>query len=269
MFAFTLAAVLALGLAGGCAQGGSEGGSDSGEPIANYLDSDTQAILDGSAALPVAVIYDYSGEGGTVSYPYYGGDIVASTVDALKQVTVVGEADEFAEDAGTALRFIAEDGLTAGTVSFNMGNLEYNGSVYRIANDEALWSLPFPTQGYGTGYLKDVMVSTSVAEFANRIQTEEPTALKVTENGQTREIGNAEQIAGAAQAFLNATVESTQQYEGDKAADGAVTMVFTMADGTEYSFDFVKGALIYSFPSPLGNWAYYCDEFDNIEAVVG
>ena len=151
------AATLTLALASGCASGGPEESSSTSEPpemqtsapeptsepgpgpaagasVLEVLDDGMQTIYaNRDTELPVAVEYWTAGEGGMTVWPAFGEDAVNKTLDAIEQMTITGQTDMVAEDYSEGYVFINGDGSIAGSVSFNMGNLEAGGKIYTVS----------------------------------------------------------------------------------------------------------------------------------------
>ncbi len=282
------AATLALALTSGCASGSSsepQGTSEPtstqtsatepeptsaivGEPTAErpvleVLDEDMQAVYaNRDTVLPVAVEYWVAGEGGVTSWAAYGEDAVNQTLDAIEQMVVTGETDMVAEDDSEGYRFINEDGSLAGSVSFNMGNLETGGKHYTVSSTSESATFPFPA-AFQFAEIWEAIPDSALFEFLGRCEAgENVTSVSVTANGETKTTTSEEAVANAVNALFYAEVGYAGMYDGSGENISYVT--FTMEDGTEYTFSFEGGFYLYEFPEPLGTWCYYSDSFEDL-----
>lgn len=285
------AATLALALASGCASGGPAEPSSTSEPPETQtsapeptsepepgptagtsalavLDDSMQAIYaNRDTDLPVAVEYWTAGEGGMTAWPAYGEDAVNQALDAIEQMTITGQTDMVAEDYSEGYVFIGEDGSIAGSVSFNMGNLEAGGKIYTVSGTGLFQDLPFP-QAFRSVGAEEAIPDPALVEFLGRCEAGETVAsVAVAVDGETKTTTSKDAITDAVNTFFYADIG----YAGEPDGSGkdAFDLTFTMEDGTEYTFSFENGSYIYEFPAPIGAWSYYSSSFKDLIGIAG
>ena len=296
LIACLAAAILALAFASGCASGsgGQQGTSEppepqtsapapeptseptsgpiagpaTGTPVLEVLNDDMKAIYaNRDTELPVAVKYWTAGEGGVTVWPAYGEQPVNQTLDAIEDMVVTGETEMVADDDSEAYAFINEDGSIAGTVSFNMGNLEAGGKIYTVSGSGGFAALPFPPAFQFADSYKAIP-DPALLEFLGRFEAEDAIAsVAVTTNGETKTTTSEDAITDAAETLLYGNVG----YAGEPDGSGkdVFDLTFTMEDGTEYTFSFENGSYLYEFPAPIGTWSYYSSSFKDLIRAAG
>lgn len=233
-------------------------GQKSGTSVMDVLDDDMRAVFENrSTSLPVAVIYTFQGEGGRIDSPLYGEAAVNEALDAIAQITIIGETDITVTDDDSSYRFINADGSEAGSVSFNGGNLDIGGKKYEVDNKKALIAIDFPAET-----MRDTLAIDGpdplLAEFLEKCESEKPVAIKVVLDGSEHEIANADTISECISALYS--IGLTSAWEGANEPETSLVATFVMGDGAEYSLTFYDGSIyIYEFPQPLGAWSYFAD----------
>ena len=292
LIACLAAAILALAFASGCASGsgGQQGTSEppepqtsapapeptsgpiagptTGTPVLEVLNDDMKAIYaNRDTQLPVAVEYWTAGEGGVTVWPAYGEQPVNQALDAIEDMVVTGETDMVADDDSEAYIFINEDGSIAGSVSFNMGNLEAGGKNYTVSGSGGFTDLPFPPAfRFVDSY--QAIPDPALLEFLERFETEDSIAsMAVTANGETKTSTSEDAIIDAAETLLYSNVGYAG--ETDRSGKDVFDLTFTMEDGTEYTFSFENGSYLYEFPAPIGTWSYYSSSFKDLIRAAG
>ena len=239
-----------------------------GQTVLAVLDDDMQAIYaNRDTALPVAVEFFTAGEGGVTVFPAYGEEAVNQTLDAIAQIVITGETDMVAEDDSSAYIFIAEDGSTAGSVSFNMDNLTAGRKIYTVENTGALATLPFPA-AFHTSSIFTAIPDPALVEFLARCEAGDAIAsVTVTADGQSKTTAEKGAVEEAAFALLYADIGYAEEMPDTHVS--AFDLTFAMEDGTEYRFSFADGFYIYEFPEPLGAWGYYNPAFKELAGIAG
>ncbi len=204
---------------------------------------------------------------GSVSPVFDRASIIAAC-DALKGVTVTGRAEEDAAQEGTSCTyaFTMSDG-TVYSVTFNGSVLTtYTGS-YTYTGGEALFALTFPV--YDSGYdLFDLYFDDSVRVFADGFEENLPVSVgRRTNGGATMTATDEETIRTVFSLLANATVTGV---EGSPDQNINLTTytdyIFTMSDGTTYTFTFTDACLTVTVSGDYGPVYYW---LSGTEALAG
>jgi len=243
-------------------------GKDAVSSVMDVLDDDMLSIFENrDSALPVAIIYTFQGEGGRIDSPLYGEAAVNEALDAIAQITTVGETDITVTDNDSCYSFINADGSEAGSVSFNGGNLEAGGKKYEVDNKKALAAIDFPAET-----MRDTLALDGpdplLAEFLEKCESEKPVAIKVVVDGIVHEITDADTISECISVLYS--IGLTSAWAGVQEPETSLVATFVMEDGTEYSLTFYDGSVyIYEFPQPLGVWSYFADGAEYFIEALG
>ncbi len=243
-------------------------GKDAVSSVMDVLDDDMLSIFENrDSALPVAIIYTFQGEGGRIDSPLYGEAAVNEALDAIAQITTVGETDITVTDNDSCYSFINADGSEAGSVSFNGGNLEAGGKKYEVDNKKALAAIDFPAET-----MRDTLALDGpdplLAEFLEKCESEKPVAIKVVVDGIVHEITDADTISECISVLYS--IGLTSAWAGVQESETSLVATFVMEDGTEYSLTFYDGSVyIYEFPQPLGVWSYFADGAEYFIEALG
>lgn len=243
-------------------------GKDAVSSVMDVLDDDMLSIFENrDSALPVAIIYTFQGEGGRIDSPLYGEAAVNEALDAIAQITTVGETDITVTDNDSCYSFINADGSEAGSVSFNGGNLEAGGKKYEVDNKKALAAIDFPAET-----MRDTLALDGpdplLAEFLGKCESEKPVAIKVVVDGIVHEITDADTISECISVLYS--IGLTSAWAGVQESETSLVATFVMEDGTEYSLTFYDGSVyIYEFPQPLGVWSYFADGAEYFIEALG
>lgn len=271
------ALVMVLAIAAGCSakSDGPHDGTETGgknpagaASVMDVLDSDMLSIFENrNSALPVAIIYTFQGEGGRIDSPLYGEAAVNEALDAIAQITIVGETDIIVTDNDSCYSFINADGSEVGSVSFNGGNLEAGGKKYEVDNKKALAAIDFPAET-----MRDTLALDGpdplLAEFLGKCESEKPIAIKVVVDGIVHEITDADTISECISVLYS--IGLTSAWAGVQEPETSLVATFVMEDGTEYSLTFYDGSVyIYEFPQPLGVWSYFADGAEYFIEALG
>ena len=271
------ALVMVLAIAAGCStkSDGPHDGTETGgknpagaASVMDVLDSDMLSIFENrNSALPVAIIYTFQGEGGRIDSPLYGEAAVNEALDAIAQITIVGETDIIVTDNDSCYSFINADGSEAGSVSFNGGNLAAGGKKYEVDNKKALAAIDFPAET-----MRDTLALDGpdplLAEFLGKCESEKPVAIKVVVDGIVHEITDADTISECISVLYS--IGLTSAWAGVQEPETSLVATFVMEDGTEYSLTFYDGSVyIYEFPQPLGVWSYFADGAEYFIEALG
>jgi hypothetical protein len=234
----------------------------------DVLDDDMLSVFESrDSALPVAVIYTFQGEGGRIDSPLYGEAAVNEALDAIAQITTVGETDITVTDNDSCYSFINADGSEAGSVSFNGGNLEAGGKKYEVDNKKALAAIDFPAET-----MRDTLALDGpdplLAEFLGKCESEKPVAIKVVVDGIEHKITDADTMSECISVLYS--IGLTSAWAGVQESETSLVATFVMEDGTEYSLTFYDGSVyIYEFPQPLGVWSYFADGAEYFIEALG
>jgi len=276
-----LVAVLALGmLALLCACGGfepllpgteastkTEGGTDEEnfEPTVLYtfLGWDDFAA-DYYVDTPVALTYT-SGSGNSCSpSPVFDRTSIIAACDALRDMMVTGKSDGETTDNESVYTFTMSNGEKY-SVTFANDCVVMNGCEYTVTGGDALKNLVFP--GYGGDFsLFDLYYSDAITAFAENFDQSTPVSVSRQENsGALLTSEDPTVIKAVFDALAGASVNYVEPHP-DQNIDltKTVNYIFTMEDGTQYTFTFDEKCLAVTVSDAYGPVYYWLNGIDGL-----
>ncbi len=222
---------------------------------------------------PAALGYQpvLNGAAGCMAYVFDRASIIAAC-DTLRAMTVTGRAEGSDTDTRTYVLTMADG--TAYTFTF--AALEDGGWAVRsytgdwaVSGGEALWDMPFPAYS-GDFDVFDLYFSDDVRAFADNFYTNTPVSVGLrASSGVTETSEDPDAIVRAFEALKAASVIVVEN-EPDQHVD--VTQqreyIFTMADGTAYSFAFAQRCLAVTANAAFGPVYYWLDGTDTLWNVA-
>ena len=223
------------------------------------------------ADTPVALSYQPEREDGSVGCRSFVFDraAVIAACDALREMTVTGVSAE-APTSGARYVLTRSDGteydFTFGLLADgNTWVLNTTRGNYSITGGEALFDLTFPA--YDLSYdVFDLYFSDSVRQFADGFQENRPISLGCRRNsGATVTTDDPASIDAAFRALSTATVIVVEN-RPDLNVDLNQTRdyIFTMADGTSYTFSFAQRCLAVTAAPGFGPVYYWITNVDEL-----
>ena len=226
---------------------------------------------------PVALSYQPTMEDGTTgcrSYVFDRAAIIA-VCDALRDMKVIGRA---AEDPVSSAEYILtqangdETGFTFGLLADGVTRVlsTYTGD-YTVTGGDALWNAVFPA--YSPDFdVFDLYFSDSVRAFADHFNDDTPVSVSYRMNsGASITSTDPAAVAAAFTALANSqviVVENRPDMNVD--LNQARDYIFTMEDGTTYTFSFAQRCLAVTADvrfGPVYYWITGVDELWNVEIV--
>jgi len=216
---------------------------------------------------PVALSFQYnSGAEGCIS-PVFDRVSIIAACDALRNMTVTGKTEEGDNTDEMVFTFTMADGETR-SVTFDHGNLSMYSGDYTVSGGEDLFSIAFPA--YSTEYdVFDLYYKEDVRSFADGFY--ENTTVSVgrrASGGATLTSKDPEAVRAVFEALSDATVMLVENAP-DKFVDVTAVQdyIFTMEDGTAYTFSFAQQCLVVTANSVYGPVYYWLDNIDPLWAV--
>ena len=217
---------------------------------------------------PVAMSFQYNaGTAGCVSPVFDRASIIAAC-DALRAMTVTGTAGEGDNGDERVITFTMADGLTR-SITFDHGNLSLYTGDYTVTGGDALWDLTFPA--YSGDYdVFDLYFNENVRAFADGFYENTPVSVGLRTNGGAA-ITNTDPavITAVFEALAGATVNLVEN-SPDQYVDvtSVKDYIFTMEDGTVYTFSFAQQCLVVEVSQLYGPVYYWLGGLDSLWEIV-
>jgi hypothetical protein len=204
---------------------------------------------------PVAL--SVQNNGGCTS-PLFDRATIITACDALRDMTVTGQVEAPAESQSQQVyTFTLSDGSK---YSLNIvdGYLSTYSGTYTISGGEALWNIQFPAYNSSFG-LFDLYFDDAIRTFADEFYENTPVSVGRRYNsGATLTSEDPQVVEQVFQLLNNATVTVVEN-QPDQNIDLTQTQdyIFTMADGTYYTFTFAQQCLAVKASSVYGTVYYW------------
>ena len=217
---------------------------------------------------PVAMSLQYNaGAAGCVS-PVFDRATIIAACDALRAMTVTGEAGEGDNGDERVITFTMPDGLTR-TITFDHGNLSLYTGDYAVSGGEAFWDLAFPAYS-GEFDVFDLYFDQRVRDFADGFYENTPVSVGRRLNGGAAITSRDPAVVTAvfealAGASVNLVENSPDQYVD---VTSVQDYVFTMADGTVYTFSFAQQCLVVQANVQYGPVYYWLGNIEPLWEIV-
>lgn len=211
---------------------------------------------------PIALSFQYnSGAEGCISPVFDRASIIAAC-DALRNMTVTGEAAEGDNTDEMVYTFTMSNGETR-SVTFDRGNLSLYTGDYTITGGEELFSIAFPAYS-GEYDVFDLYYDEDVRAFADNFDENTPVSVGRRANGGAIFTSTDPEVVRAVfDALCGASVMLVENAP-DKYVDVTAVQdyIFTMEDGTSYSFSFAQQCLVVTVNKTYGPVYYWLENID-------
>lgn len=218
-------------------------------PLLTFLGLDAfgeSYYSDTPVALSYQPILDENGARGCRAYVFDRTSIIAAC-DALRGMTLVGRTDQAPASQAEYILTMAdgtEHAFTLGSLGDGSRTLSTHTGVYLLRGGEALWDIRFPA--YSDSFdLFDLYFNDAIRRFADAFYQDTPVSVGYRmSSGATITSEDPELIEQVFRALDSATVTVVENYP-DQNIDLTETRdyIFTMADGSYYTFSFAQQCL--------------------------
>ena len=216
---------------------------------------------------PVALSFQYNGGADGCISPVFDRASIVAACDALRNMTVTGKTAEGDNTDEMVFTFTMADGETR-SVTFDHGNLSMYTGDYTVAGGEDLFAIAFPA--YSTEYdVFDLYYKEDVRSFADGFYENTPVSVgRRASGGATLTSKDPEVVQAVFEALSGASVMLVENAP-DKFVDvtSVQDYIFTMEDGTAYTFSFAQQCLVVTANSVYGPVYYWLENIDPLWAV--
>ncbi len=211
---------------------------------------------------PVALSFQYNpGTEGCIS-PIFDRASIIAACDALRGMTITGKSSEEESASQYVFTFTMSSGREY-TFSFEGEELHTYTGNYTVSGGEALWDITFPA--YNSGFdVFDLYFDDSVRSFADNFYVDMPVSVGLRYNsGATITNDDPEVITEVFQALANTSILVVENYP-DQNVDltDMREYIFTMEDGTTYTFAFAQRCIAVQANKDYGMVYYWLDGVD-------
>ena len=201
--------------------------------------------------------------------PIFDRSSIIAACDSLRAMRVTGRTENQASpDRGTVYTFTMDDGQEL-SVTFEGSQVDLSTGVYTVSGLEALSGLTFP--GYSDGYdVFDLYYDDDVRAFADNFSTAAPISVGRRSNGgATLTSRDAGVVSQAFSLLQNARIVRVEE-NPDQNIDLTQTTdyVFSMEDGTYYTFTFTGPCLTVTPSADYGPVYYWLEGIDELSAMT-
>lgn len=193
---------------------------------------------------PIAMSLQYNGGSEGCVSPVFDRASIIAACDALRSMTVTGETAEGDNTAEMVFTFTMADGETR-SITFDHGNLSMYTGDYTVAGGEALFDIAFPA--YDGGFdVFDLYYDEGVRAFADGFYENTPVSVSRRANGGAAITSEDPEVVKAVFEALAGASVSLVENSPDQYVDVTAVQdyIFTMADGTAYTFSFAQQCLM-------------------------
>lgn len=217
---------------------------------------------------PVAMSMQYNaGSEGCISPVFDRASIIAAC-DALRSMTVTGDVPQGDNTDETVFTFTMADGATR-SVTFDNDNLSLYTGDYSISGGEALWNIAFPA--YSSEFdVFDLYFDEAVRLFADTFYENTPVSVGRRTNGGAAITSSDPAVVTAVFEALAGASVSLVENSPDQYVDvtSVQDYIFTMADGSSYTFSFAQQCLVVEAESVYGPVYYWLGNIDPLWEIV-
>ena len=217
---------------------------------------------------PIALSIRTAGNG--YASPVFDRSSIIAACDALRSMTVTGRAGEAGTGSGqeTLFTFTMDDGSQYG-IAFDNGCLSLSTGLYTVTGGEALWDMAFP--GYGGDFdVFDLYFSDSVRAFADGFYENTPVSVGRRSNGGATLTSKDPAVVEQAFSLLANARVSRVESSPDQNIDLTQTTdyVFTLSDGTYFTFSFAGPCLAVTASADYGPVYYWLEGVDELASMT-
>ena len=216
---------------------------------------------------PIAVSFQYNGGSEGCISPVFDRASIIAVCDALRNMTVTGETAEGDNADEMVFTFTMANGETH-SVSFDHRNLSMYTGDYTVTGGEALFSIAFPA--YNSGFdVFDLYFDDSIRAFADGFYENMPVSVGRRANGGATITSEDPEVVKAAFEALSGAAVSLVENSPDQYVDVTAVQdyIFTMADGTAYTFSFAQQCLLVRANAVYGPVYYWLGNIEPLWAV--
>ena len=211
---------------------------------------------------PVAVSFQYNGGAEGCVSPVFDRSSIIAVCDALRSMTVTGKTAEGDHADEKVFIFTMADGETR-SVTFDHGNLSMYTGEYTVEGGEELFAVAFPA--YNSDFdVFDLYFDESMRAFADGFYENTPVSVSRRANGgATITSTDPETVTAVFEALRGASV-SLVENSPDQFVDVTAVRdyIFTMADGSAYTFSFAQQCLVVRVNAVYGPVYYWLGNID-------
>ncbi len=201
--------------------------------------------------------------------PVFDRASIIAACDALRSMTVTGRSETVpAEDRQTVYTFTMKNGDEY-AVAFSDGELSLYAGQYTVTGLDALEELRFP--GYSDGFdVFDLYYDDDIRAFADEFNVNTPVSVGRRYNGgATMTSEDPAVVSQAFQLFRDAAVDRVEDSpDQDIDLTQLTDYVFTMADGTYYTFTFAGPCLQVTANADFGPVYYWLTGIDELASMA-
>ena len=207
--------------------------------------------------------------GSAYASPIFDRASIIAACDALRSMRVTGRAGEPGTGGDETVFAFTMDNGNQYTVAFAAGQLSLSTGLYTVTGGQALWDLAFP--GYGGQFdLFDLYFDENIRSFADHFYENMPVSVGRRSNGgATLASENPAVVDQVFQLLANATLARVEE-SPDQNIDLTQTTdyIFTMADGTYYTFTFTGPCLTVTASDDYGPVYYWLNGVDDLPYIT-
>ncbi len=216
---------------------------------------------------PVALSI-WTGERG-FSSPVFDRASIIAACDALRSMTVIDRAGDAAPlQEQTVFTFTMADGDEY-SVGFSGGHLSMYAGSYAVSGGEGLWNIPFP--GYSGDFdVFDLYFDENIRAFADNYGADTPVSVGRRSNGGATLTSKDPEVVSRAFSLLAGARIARVENNPDQNIDLTQTTdyVFTLSDGTYYTFSFTGACLAVTANSDYGPVYYWLEGIDELPGMT-
>ncbi len=212
---------------------------------------------------PVALSIRTS-QGGYAS-PIFDRTSIIAACDALRAMTVTGRSDAPAEEGQDTVYTFTMAGGDQYSVTFSGGRLSMYAGLYDVTGLEALGDLAFP--GYSDSFdVFDLYYQDDIRAFADNFSVNAPVSVGRRANGGATLTSQDPAVVAQAFQFLQSATVARVEESPDQNIDltQITDYVFTMADGSYYTFTFAGPCLAVTASAEYGPVYYWLNGIDGL-----
>lgn len=214
---------------------------------------------------PVALSYQHkSGSSEGCVSPVFDRASIIAACDALRGMTVTGRAGEETTQEQMIFTFTMSDGREY-AVTFEDGRLSTYTGNYTVSGGEGLWDILFPA--YSDGFdLFDLYFDDSIRAFADGFYENTPVSVgRRANSGATLTSDDPAVVEQVFRALAGASVTVVED-RPDQNIDLTQTQdyIFTMEDGSYYTFTFAQQCLAVRANQTYGTVYYWLSGLDGL-----
>ncbi len=207
--------------------------------------------------------------GSAFASPVFDRASIIAACDALRSMTVTGRAGDAAPAEEQTVFTFTMAGGDEMAVAFSGGDLTLYAGSYTVSGGEALWDIPFPV--YDSDFdVFDLYFDSGVRAFADNYAADTPISVGRRMNGGATLTSQDPEVVDKAFSLLANAAVARVESSPDQNIDLTLTTdyVFTLSDGTYFTFSFVGPCLAVTASADYGTVYYWLDGIDELPGLV-